>query len=156
MGPTPTPEVHRATFDELPAHVLYGMLRLRSEVFVVEQACVFLDLDDRDHEPDAEHLWTADDAGVSGTVRLLHEDGPGWSIGRVVVRADVRSQGIAGRLVRAALERLAELGAATVHIGAQAHLRDWYARFGFAPSGPRYVEDGIPHLPMSLELGTPS
>lgn len=156
MGPTPTPEVHRATFDQLPGDVLYGMLRLRSEVFVVEQACVFLDLDGRDHEPDAEHLWTTDDAGVSGTLRLLHEEGAEWSVGRVVVRADVRSQGIAHRLVRAALDRLAELGAATVHLGAQAHLRDWYARFGFAPSGPRYVEDGIPHLPMSLELGTPS
>src|SRR3546814_19419272 len=84
MGPTPTPEVHRATFDELPAHVLYGMLRLRSEVFVVEQACVFLDLDERDHEPDAAHLWTAEDAGVSGTVRLPHEDGHGTSAERRV------------------------------------------------------------------------
>ena len=110
----------------------------------------------QEHAERAGLRYVSDDAGVSGTVRLLHEDGPGWSIGRVVVRADVRSQGIAGRLVRAALERLAELGAATVHIGAQAHLRDWYARFGFAPSGPRYVEDGIPHLPMSLEHGTPS
>ena len=156
MGPMPTPEVHRATFDQLRGDVVYGLLRLRSEVFVVEQACVFLDLDDRDREPDAEHLWTADGAGVSGTLRLLHEGGADWSVGRVAVRADVRSHGLAGLLVGTGLDRLAELGAATVHLGAQAQLRGWYARFGFTPSGPRYVEDGILHLPMSLELGARS
>lgn len=154
MEPTPTtpPAVHRATFAELSPHELYALLRLRSDVFVVEQACTFLELDDRDHEPDAEHLWTADDAGVTATLRLLRDAGDSWSIGRIVARADVRSQGVAARLVQAGLERLRELGASHVHIGAQAQLRDWYARFGFAPCGPRYLEDGILHVPMSMDL----
>jgi ElaA protein len=154
MDPTApkTPMVHRATFDELSPTDLYGILRLRSEVFVVEQDCVFLDLDDRDHETTAEHLWTTDDHGVTATVRLLHEGGGAWSIGRVVARADMRSRGLAGHLVSAGLDRLLELGASTVHLGAQAHLQDWYGRFGFARSGPRYVEDGILHVPMSLDL----
>lgn len=155
MGPDATTarKVHRAAFDELSPRQLYALLRLRSDVFVVEQECVFLELDDRDHEPDAEHLWTADDRGVTATLRLLRDQGDAWSIGRVVTRPDVRSQGVAADLVQAGLDRLGELGARTVHLGAQAQLRDWYARFGFALSGPRYLEDGILHVPMSLDLG---
>ena len=155
MGPTDAtpPTVHGARFADLSVHDLYSILRLRSDVFVVEQDCVFLDLDDRDQEATTEHLWTTDDAGVTATLRLLHEGATSWSIGRVVARADVRSRGIAALLVRAGLDRLGELGAETVHIGAQAQLRDWYARFGFTPSGPRYLEDGILHLPMSRTLG---
>lgn len=153
--PTPPAEVHRATFAELSPQTLYGILRLRSEVFVVEQQCAFLDLDDRDHELDAEHLWTSDEAGVTATLRLLDEGGSTWSMGRVVARADMRSRGVAAHLVSVGLDRVRDLGATTVQIGAQAHLRDWYARFGFTQSGPEYLEDSIPHLPMVMELGTP-
>lgn len=158
MGPdaAPLPAVRRATFDQLSNGDLYAILRLRSEVFVVEQGCVFLDLDGRDLEPSAEHLWTTDAAGVTGTVRLLDEGSGTWSIGRVVARPDVRSRGVAAHLMRAGLDRLRELRATTVRLGAQARLDDWYARFGFAPSGPRYLEDGILHVPMSLDLDDPS
>lgn len=149
---TVTDDVQRARFDDLDVRVLYDLLRLRSDVFVVEQDCVFLDLDERDHEIDAEHLWIADDGGVAATLRLLHESGNRWSIGRVVARADCRSTGIASRLLRAGIDRLAALGAETVVIGAQAYLTDWYARFGFVPDGPRYLEDGILHRPMRLDL----
>ena len=144
--------VRRARFDELDAHVLYELLRLRSAVFVVEQDCVFLDLDGSDHEPGVEHLWIRDDAGVTATLRLLPGDGGTWHLGRLVARADVRSQGVAAHLVRVALDRLRELGATRVEIGAQAQLRDWYARFGFRQSGPRYLEDGILHVTMSRNL----
>ena len=155
MGPAATtpPEVHRATFAELTTHELYALLRLRSEVFVVEQACVFLDMDDRDQEPAVEHLWTSDGAVVTGTLRLLPDADGVWHMGRIVTRADVRSQGVGAHLVRAGLDRLRELGATSVHLGAQARLQDWYARFGFSPSGPRYLEDGILHVPMALDLG---
>jgi ElaA protein len=154
MGPIDAmpPTVHRARFADLSTRDLYGILRLRSDVFVVEQDCVFLDLDDRDHEADAEHLWTADGSGVVATLRLLHEGDGTWSIGRVVARADARRRGVAAHLLQAGLDRLRELGAETVRIGAQAQLRDWYARFGFAQCGPRYLEDGILHVPMSLRL----
>ncbi len=147
-----TTEVHRAAFADLSARQLYDLLRLRSDVFVVEQDCTFLEMDDRDHEPDAEHLWTVDEHGVTATLRLLRDDGDTWSIGRIVARPDVRSRGVAADLVRAGLDRLGQLGATHVHIGAQAQLRDWYARFGFVQDGPRYLEDGILHVPMSLDL----
>lgn len=145
-------EVQVARFDDLDLRRLYALLRLRSEVFVVEQDCAFLDLDDRDHEPDAEHLWVDDDRGLAGCLRLLHEDGDRWSLGRVVTRPDARGHGVAATLVRAGLARLRQLGCRRVDLGAQAHLADWYATFGFRTSGPPYVEDGIPHVPMALEL----
>lgn len=145
--------VHRSSFDELTPRQLYDLLQLRSDVFVVEQACVFLDLDGRDHEPDAEHLWIDDDRGVAAALRLLREDGDRWSIGRIVSRADARSRGVAATLVRAGLARLDERGCRTVDIGAQAQLAGWYRGLGFEQHGPRYLEDGILHLPMRRELG---
>ncbi len=74
--------VQRARLDELDARTLYELLRLRSDVFVVEQDCVFLDLDGRDLEPDAEQLWVADEAGVAAELRLLREQDDEWSVGR--------------------------------------------------------------------------
>ena len=142
------PPLHRSSFDDLSPRDLYDILRLRSEVFVVEQECVFLDLDDRDHEPDAEHLWIRDGAGVAAALRILREGDDAWSIGRVVTRPDVRRTGVASRLMDAALDILDERSATDVRLGAQTQHEGWYARFGFSPSGPEYVEDGIPHVPM--------
>jgi len=145
-------EVGRARFEELSPRRLHDLLQLRSAVFVVEQDCPYLDLDGRDLEPDTEHLWIDDDRGVAATLRLLREDGDRWSIGRIVARPDVRSRGIAAALVRAAVARLGELGCRRAELGAQAHLTGWYRRHGFEPSGPRYLEDGILHVPMAREL----
>lgn len=148
--------VHRARFDDLDPRTLYELLRLRSDVFVVEQDCVFLDIDGHDHDPDTEHLWIADDDGIAVELRLLRaptDEAPEqWSIGRVVARPDVRSTGVASQLLWAGLDRLRELGCRSVVIGAQAYLRDWYGRFGFVPAGPDYLEDGIPHVPMRRDL----
>ncbi len=118
---------------------------------MVEQTCVFLDIDGRDTEPSAEHLWVRDDAGVAGAARILDEGAGTWSIGRVVTRADVRHHGIASALVTAAVDRLDRRGARSIVLGAQSHLAGWYERFGFTVSGPEYVEDGIPHVPMRRE-----
>ncbi|WP_436792572.1 GNAT family N-acetyltransferase [Actinospongicola halichondriae] len=143
------PVIHRSRFDDLRPRDLYDILRLRSEIFVVEQDCVFLDLDGRDHEPDALHLWIRDDLGVVAAVRILDPGTDRSSIGRVVTRADARSSGAASTLMRAAVDDLERGGAPTIHLGAQAHLADWYGRFGFEISGPGYDEDGIPHVPMT-------
>lgn len=156
MPPAASPAQHgavaRARFDDLSPGRLYDLLRLRSAVFVVEQACVFLDLDGRDREPAAEHLWIDDAHGLAGCLRLLDEGGGEWSIGRVVTRPDVRSAGVGAVLVRAGLARLGELGCRRVLLGAQAHLARWYGRFGFTEAGLEYLEDGIPHVPMALDL----
>lgn len=142
-------DIQHSSFAELDARDLYDILRLRSEIFVVEQDCVFLDLDGRDTEEDAVHLWVRDGRGVVAAARVLEPGTDRASIGRVVTRVDARSSGIASGLMRAAIDLLDRSGAARIHLGAQAHLSDWYARFGFEVSGPSYDEDGIAHVPMT-------
>jgi len=144
---TDAPTLRTARFDDLTPAELYGLLRLRVDVFVVEQACPYPELDGRDAEPSTLHLWFADDEGaVLATIRLL-ENGEDRAIGRVATAASARGRGLSAQLVRRGIE-LCE--GRTIDIGAQAYLEQWYARFGFRRSGPDYVEDGIPHLPMRL------
>ena len=147
---TEAPTIHQARFAELTPAQLYGLLRLRVDVFVVEQNCPYPELDGRDTEPGTVHLWCADDDPTGGTVlatiRVL-ENGEDRAIGRVATAVSARGRGLSAQLVRRGIE-LCE--GRTVDIGAQAYLETWYARFGFVRSGPDYLEDGIPHLPMRL------
>ncbi|MGB3827632.1 MAG: GNAT family N-acetyltransferase [Ornithinimicrobium sp.] len=136
-------------FADLDVDTLYALLRLRSDVFVVEQRCPYPELDGRDTEPQTEHLWAEVDREVVAVVRILR--GPqAWHIGRVATAPGHRGRGYAAELVRFAIERI---GAQPIDIGAQAHLQGWYERFGFVRSGPDYVEDGIPHLSMRRDPG---
>lgn len=129
---------------------LYDLLRLRVDVFVVEQECAYPELDGRDVEADAVMLWAEEDDTVLATVRLLvdhADDGDdALRIGRVATAAAARGRGLAADLMRLALDR-AE--GRLVRLDAQAHLEGWYARFGFVVDGPGFLEDGIPHVPMS-------
>lgn len=140
-------DIRQASFAELTPAQLYGILRLRVDVFVVEQTCPYPELDGRDTEPDAVHLWVQDGSGRTlSTLRVL-ADGDRRRIGRVATARDSRGRGLSARLVRRGIELAA---GRPVDIGAQRYLRAWYARFGFRDSGPGYLEDGIPHLPMTL------
>ena len=139
--------VLEALGGELAASALYGILRLRAEVFVVEQDCAYLDPDGRDLEPSTRHLWIEDDGVVVAALRVLRDEDSATSIGRVVTAASHRSRGLAADLVRTALERES---ARPVRINAQSHLAGWYGGFGFEVSGDEFVEDGIPHVPMAL------
>ena len=139
--------VLEALGGELSASALYGILRLRAEVFVVEQACVYLDPDGRDLEPSTRHLWIEDDAMVVAALRVLHDADGATSIGRVVTAPSHRAQGLAAALVRTAL---ATTPTRPVRINAQSHLARWYGGFGFEVSGDEFIEDGIPHTPMAL------
>jgi ElaA protein len=143
--------LRRAPFAELTPFEVYGLLRLRVDVFVVEQECPYPELDGRDVEPATVHLWfEADEAHgpeVAATIRLL-DDGDSRVIGRVATAAGFRGQGLASRLIE---EGIALSGALPITLGAQAHLETWYERFGFRRNGPGYVEDGIPHVPMRRE-----
>lgn len=140
--------VVEALAADLTADQLYRLLRLRAEVFVVEQACVYLDPDGRDLEPATRHLWVEDGAtgAVVAALRVLAEPAGGSSVGRVVTAPAHRSQGLGARLVAEALEGAPR----PVHINAQSHLVEWYGRFGFVVDGDEFVEDGIPHTPMVL------
>ncbi|MPZ25267.1 MAG: GNAT family N-acetyltransferase [Micromonosporaceae bacterium] len=159
-----------AGFGELDTATLYGLLRLRVDVFVVEQRCPYPDLDGRDTEPATRHLWL-ERAGVPvAYLRLLAEpgtadervaasgrsasgardqaaraDGTAVRISRVVVAPADRGGGLAGRLLAAAL---VEVGDRECVLAAQSRLAGFYGRLGFVPTGPEYVDDGIWHLPM--------
>nr|WP_246406681.1 GNAT family N-acetyltransferase [Modestobacter versicolor] len=120
---------------------------MRVDVFVVEQNCPYPELDGRDTEPTTVHLWhEAADGTVLSTIRVL-VNGEDRAIGRVATAESARGQGLSAQLVQRGIELCA---GRTIDIGAQAYLERWYERFGFRRSGPDYVEDGIPHLPMRL------
>jgi ElaA protein len=138
--------VREAALADLPPADLYALLRLRVEVFVVEQRCAYAELDGRDLEPSCLHVWAqAPDGSVLATLRVLRDTDGRGRIGRVATAAGARGAGVAGALMRRALELLPGVD---VVLDAQAHLEHWYARFGFAASGPEFVEDAIPHVPM--------
>ena len=141
------PHLRRARFAELTPWEVYALCRLRVDVFVVEQECPYPELDGRDVEPGTEHLWFESDGAVAATIRIL-DDGASRAIGRVATAVGFRGQGLAARLIE---EGIALCGDVPITLGAQAHLEGWYERFGFRRSGPGYVEDGIPHVPMRRE-----
>jgi ElaA protein len=139
--------IHDAATAELDARTLYQILELRSAVFVVEQNCVYLDMDGRDLEPDARQLWVERDGAVIATLRLLRDPDGCARIGRVATAMSARRGGWAEALMRRALKLVPD---GDVVLGAQVYLADWYARFGFVRDGVEYLDDGIPHLPMRL------
>ncbi len=140
--------IHRSALAGIPATTLYRILWLRVTVFVVEQQAAYPELDGRDIEPGAFHVWAEEDGEVVAALRVLDE-ADRWRIGRVVTAEAARGRGIAAQLMEAAIAACAELDATRPFVlDAQAHLADWYGRFGFAVSGDPFIEDAIPHLPM--------
>lgn len=138
--------LHVARFAELDAATLYALLRLRTDVFVVEQRCPYPELDGRDLEPGTRHVWLAPEAtDPHAYLRVLAEPDGSHRIGRVCTAEKARGQGLSARLVAAALELI---GDAPSVLDAQSYLVEFYLRFGFTRSGVEFVEDGIPHVPM--------
>jgi ElaA protein len=137
------------SFEALSARQLYAILQLRSEVFVIEQQCLYQDMDGSDHE--AMHLVGLYDGRLMAYARCFPA-GVKYteaSIGRVITRSELRGTGAGHALMREALARMqAVWGAQAVRISAQAHLEDFYAQHGFAAQGDVYDEDGIPHVAM--------
>ena len=142
------------SFDELSNGQLYDLLKLRSEVFVVEQNCVFLDMDDKDQQ--SHHLLGYLDGKLVAYTRLLPAglayDHP--SIGRVVTSPSVRRSG-AGRLLMTESIRCCAIlfGETPIQIGAQLYLKSFYESFGFRQISEVYLEDGIEHIYMLRNIG---
>jgi ElaA protein len=143
-----TATVHRSWAANLEPGTLYELLRLRVEVFVVEQACPYAELDGRDLEDGARHYWLGGNGHpepVLGTLRLLREPGGEFRIGRLCTARSVRGRGLGRQLMEAAL---AEVGGRPCVLDAQEHLAGFYEGFGFAAAGETYDWDGVVHLPM--------
>ncbi len=136
---------HDKPFDALTARELYAILALRAAVFVVEQNCVYLDLDGKD--PACRHLWAARDGEVLAALRIVPPgvSYPEISLGRVVTAPAARGGGLGRELMR---RGIAACGDQPIRIGAQCYLERFYRELGFARAGDDYVEDGIPHLEM--------
>ena len=139
------------SFQNLTTDQLYQLLRLRAEVFVVEQDCVYQDLDDKDQQ--AIHLLgMANDGRLAAYTRILPK-GTTYksyvSIGRVITAPFARGKGIGRPLMKESLRVLFHhYGEQIVKISAQAHLSDFYESLGFEGVGDIYDEDGIPHQAM--------
>lgn len=144
-----TTEIRVASFADLDARTFHDLLKLRIDVFVVEQNCPYPELDGRDVEPGTRHLWLTDGGAPLAYLRILADPDGAARIGRVVVAPQARGGGQAGRLMTAALDLV---GNRPCVLEAQSHLVDFYARHGFAASGPEYVEDDIPHTPMRRKV----
>jgi ElaA protein len=135
---------------DLGTDELYAFLKLRTDVFFVEQRIDETELDDRDREAATRHYWISDDAGTAAYLRTLIDDEPTYLdarrlIGRVVVRADRRGEKLAQRLIDEVISRE---GHEALLLHSQEYIAPLYARYGFEPFGEVYQEAGIPHISM--------
>jgi ElaA protein len=129
-----TVTLRRSWAKDLDAAMLYELLKLRVEVFVVEQATPYPELDGRDLLAETRHFWLEAPGGeIISTLRLMEEHPGGQKVFRI------------GRVLQAAL---AEVGDYPCHINAQTYLEEFYGRLGFVRDGEEFLEDGIPHVPM--------
>ena len=137
-------------FDELTLEELYAMLQLRNEVFIVEQNCVYIDIDGKDQP--AWHLMAIENDKIVAYTRILP---PGLSysdpaIGRVVTSSSKRRSGLGRELMKRSIEACEKLfGKISISLSAQVYLQSFYESLGFIVAGEEYLEDGIPHIKMS-------
>lgn len=141
-------------FQQLSTYQLYELLKLRVDIFVVEQQCPYPELDDKDTKDGVVHLIGTRDSTIVAYARLLpkrlsYED---VSIGRIVIKASERGSRLGHKLLNTALEQCQKRWPGqSITIGAQKHLEGFYVQHGFLPVSESYLEDGIPHIDMQLK-----
>ncbi len=136
-------------FDELSNKELYRILKLRMEVFVLEQECLYPELDDKDFA--CLHLWAEQDGGILAYTRLVPPglSYPQASIGRVIVAKQARGTGLSQQLMITSIESISnEFGVNDIQIGAQFHLKSFYEKLGFEQISDPYPDYGILHIDM--------
>ena len=144
-------QLHIKTFDELTTRELYEILRLRAAVFVVEQDCVYQDLDGLDY--DAVHIFLTEEGRVCACARVYLRDADSnlWGIGRVVT--DERRQGLGSQIFGAALRVVQEKApTATVRIESQCQAQGFYEKFGFRAVSEPFMMDQLPHIKMEKRV----
>ncbi len=136
-------------FDELTLHELYEILQLRSEVFVVEQDCVYQDVDGKDAK--ALHIIGKKERKIIAYTRLFNTGDyfNKASLGRVVVKQTERKFGYGHDMMRAAIKAIKDYyNQTTIKISAQKYLKKFYEAHAFVQQGTEYLEDGLPHIAM--------
>lgn len=137
------------TFKELSLDELYAVLQLRSEVFVVEQNCVYQDIDNKDQK--AMHIMGYKSDQLVAYTRIFKPDDyfESASIGRVLVKAGERHSKYGYAIMEASINVIEKTyGETKIKISAQSYLKRFYNNLGFAEVGESYLEDGIPHIQM--------
>ena len=141
------------TFEQLTTKELYEILRLRSEVFVVEQTCIYNDLDGNDLA--AVHMVLIEKEEIVGYLRILNPyvSFDKYSIGRVIINPKYRNRGLSKILLQQGIDFVKnELGHSSIKINAQSHLKKMYGSVGFVEFGEEFIEDEILHIPMELNI----
>ncbi|GHD89881.1 GNAT family N-acetyltransferase [Pseudocitrobacter sp. RIT415] len=142
--------------SDLTVPQLYALLQLRCEVFVVEQACVYQDIDGEDLLGENRHIlgWQGDRLVAYARLLKNEDDFSPVTIGRVIVSPGDRGEKLGYQLMEYALASCAQHWPEhALYLGAQAHLQNFYRHFGFIPVTEIYDEDGIPHVGMAREVG---
>ncbi len=139
-------------FDQLTTHQLYELLRLRSQVFVVEQDCVYQDVDGKDFK--AVHILGYQDKTLAAYTRIFQAGDyfNNASIGRVVVHPEWRGKQLGQEIMIKSITYCKKQEFPLIQISAQCYLDTFYKNLGFIATGSTYLEDGIPHQKMLLEL----
>ncbi len=142
-------QIEVKTFDELTTQELYNLLRLRSEVFVVEQDCVYQDIDGKDKK--ALHMIGNKEGEIVAYARIFRagDYSEEASIGRVVVQKEQRKYGYGKDIMKDSIRVVGErFKESTIRVSAQLYLERFYHELGFEQVGDGYLEDGIPHIGM--------
>ena len=139
------------TFQDLSNTEIYQILRLRSEVFVVEQECIYQDIDNKDKK--AVHIFLKEKNEIIAYSRVFKEkeyfENP--SIGRVVVANKRRMYGVGKKIMNISINYIKQnIKAKSIEISAQKYLKKFYSNLGFVQQGDEYLEDNIPHVRMFL------
>jgi ElaA protein len=142
----PDLQIKSARIDDIAPTTLYRLLKLRSDVFVVEQGCPYSDMDGRDLEPDALQIWIENGDIVLASLRVMREPDGTSRIGRVCTAKEGRGQGLAKRLMNFGADQCT----GNIVLDAQSHLREWYEALDYQTVGDEFLEDDIPHVPMKL------
>ncbi len=140
-------------YQDLTIDELWEIYHIRAEVFVVEQNCVYQDIDEKDKR--AYHLWFSNEDGMQAYARVFPVEGaPGEAaIGRVLSK--IRRQGVATELMRAAIEAAKnQLQATRIVLSAQVYTKQLYENVGFIQISEEYLEDEIPHVKMEMLVHT--
>lgn len=135
----------------LSAQQLYAVLALRCEVFVVEQCCVYLDVDGQDLQAENRHVLGMAQDELLAYARILSPDGPeaDVKIGRVIISSKARGLNLGNQLMAQAIASCEQHWPGHAQfLSAQAHLETFYQRHGFVAVSDSYLEDGIPHIDM--------
>lgn len=137
-------------FHQLSLDELYEILKLRVDVFVVEQECAYPELDDLDQK--ADHVYVLSEDEIISYLRIYYPEPNKAAIGRVVTKAKSRGKGLSRKMMEAAMDFIEKNNSIDkMYLQAQEHLTKFYASFGFKEKSESYLEDGIPHVDMERD-----